>query len=48
MITRAEATVQILAAKAKGLTFGAIAAAVGQRRVWVTAALMGPGDHVCR
>jgi cyanate lyase len=42
MITRAEATTQILAAKkAKGLTFEAIAAAVGRHKVWVTAALMG-------
>ena len=42
MITRAEATDQILAAKkAKGLTFEAIAAAVGRHQVWVTAALMG-------
>jgi cyanate lyase len=42
MMTRAEATEQILAAKsAKGLTFEAIAKAVGRHRVWVTAALMG-------
>ena len=42
MLTRAEATAQILAAKkAKGLTFEAIAAAVGRHKVWVTAALMG-------
>jgi cyanate lyase len=42
MITRTEATVQILAAKkAKGITFEAIAAAVGRHQVWVTAALMG-------
>jgi cyanase len=42
MITRTEATDQILAAKkAKGLTFEAIAAAVGRHKVWVTAALMG-------
>ena len=42
MITRSEATEQILAAKqAKGLTFEAIAEAVGQHKVWVTAALMG-------
>src|SRR5437870_8727653 len=42
MITRAEATAQLLAAKkAKGLTFEAIAAAVGRHTVWVTAALMG-------
>jgi cyanate lyase len=42
MITRAEATEQILGAKkAKGLTFEAIAQAVGRHQVWVTAALMG-------
>jgi cyanate lyase len=42
MITRSEATEQILAAKqAKGLTFEAIAEAVGRHKVWVTAALMG-------
>jgi cyanate lyase len=42
MITRVEATAQLLAAKkAKGLTFEAIAAAVGRHKVWVTAALMG-------
>ena len=42
MITRAEATAQILAAKkAKGLTFEAIAEVVGRHKVWVTAALMG-------
>jgi len=42
MMTRAEATTQILAAKkAKGLTFEAIAAAVGRHKVWVTAALFG-------
>jgi cyanate lyase len=42
MITRAEASEQILAAKqAKGLTFEAIAEAVGRHKVWVTAALMG-------
>jgi cyanate lyase len=42
MITRTEATAQILAAKkAKGLTFEAIAAAVGRHKVWVTTALMG-------
>ena len=42
MITRTEATAQVLAAKqAKGLTFEAIAAAVGRHKVWVTAALMG-------
>ena len=39
---RHEATETILAAKqAKGLTFEAIAKAVGRHRVWVTAALMG-------
>jgi len=42
MITRAQATEKILAAKkAKGLTFDAIAEAVGRHKVWVTAALMG-------
>jgi len=42
MITRAEATERILAAKqAKGLTFESIAQAVGRHKVWVTAALMG-------
>jgi cyanate lyase len=42
MITRSEATEQILTAKqAKGLTFEAIAEAVGRHQVWVTAALMG-------
>jgi cyanate lyase len=42
MITRSEATEQILAARqAKGLTFEGIAAAVGRHKVWVTAALMG-------
>jgi len=42
MITRAQATEKILAAKqAKGLTFAAIAEAVGRHKVWVTAALMG-------
>jgi cyanate lyase len=42
MLTRAQATEQILAAKhAKGLTFAAIAAAVGRHKVWVTAALLG-------
>src|SRR5271156_1638767 len=41
-MTRAEATQQILAAKnQKGLTFEAIAAAVGRNKVWVTAALLG-------
>jgi cyanate lyase len=42
MITREEATKQILdAKKAKGLTFEAIAQAVGRHKIWVTAALMG-------
>jgi cyanate lyase len=42
MPTRIEATEQILTAKnAKGLTFEAIATAVGRHKVWVTAALMG-------
>jgi cyanate lyase len=42
MLTRVEATEQILAAKkAKGLTFESIAEAVGRHKVWVTAALMG-------
>jgi cyanate lyase len=42
MLTRQEATAQILAAKQKsGLTFEAIAQAVGRHPVWVTAALMG-------
>ena len=42
MITRAQATEKILAAKkAKCLTFAAIAEAVGRHQVWVTAALMG-------
>jgi cyanate lyase len=42
MITRAEATARILAAKkAKDLTFEAIANAVGRHKVWVAAALMG-------
>ena len=49
MITRAEATVQILAAKkAKGLTFEAIAAAVGTARGLGHCGPDGPGDHVCR
>jgi cyanate lyase len=44
MWTRAEATERILAAKKqKGLTFEAIAKAVGRHKVWVTAALMGQG-----
>src|SRR4051794_39157149 len=39
---RNEATEAILAAKqAKGLTFEAIARAVGRHKVWVTAALLG-------
>jgi len=42
MISRTEATAQILAAKkAKGLTFEAIAQAVGRHKVWATAALLG-------
>ena len=42
MLTRVQATEKILAAKkAKGLTFTAIAEAVGRHKVWVTAALMG-------
>ena len=42
MITRAQATDKVLAAKqAKGLTFAALAEAVGRHKVWVTAALMG-------
>ena len=41
-MTRAEATERILAAKkAKGLTFEAIARAVGKHKVWVTSALLG-------
>jgi cyanate lyase len=41
-MTRAEATERILAAKkAKGLTFEAIAKAVGRHKVWVTSALLG-------
>jgi cyanate lyase len=41
-MTRKQATERILAAKAdKGLTFEAIAKAVGRHKVWVTAALMG-------
>jgi cyanate lyase len=41
-MTRAEATAKILAAKQeKGLTFEAIALAVGRHKVWVTAALLG-------
>ena len=42
VITREEATAQILAAKKqRGLTFEEIAKAVGRHKVWVTAALMG-------
>ena len=42
MLTRAQETEKILAAKqAKGLTFEAIAKAVGRHKVWVTAALLG-------
>lgn len=41
-MTRTEATEQILAARQKkGLTFAAIAQAVGRHPVWVTAALFG-------
>jgi cyanate lyase len=41
-MARAEATQNILAAEGKkGLTFDAIAAAVGCHKVWVTAALLG-------
>ena len=41
-MTRSEATEKILAAKRqKGLTFEAIAKAVGRHKVWVTAALLG-------
>src|SRR5947209_921221 len=41
-MNRKEATEAILAAKqAKGLTFEAIAKAVGRHKVWVTAALLG-------
>jgi cyanate lyase len=41
-MNRAEATEKILAAKKhKGLTFEAIATAVGRHKVWVTAALLG-------
>jgi len=44
VITREEATAQILAAKKqRGLTFEEIAKAVGRHKVWVTAALMGQG-----
>lgn len=42
MISKSEATEAILAAKkSKGLTFEAIAAEVGQDKVWTTAAIMG-------
>ena len=42
VITREEATAQILAAKKqRGITFEEIAKAVGRHKVWVTAALMG-------
>src|SRR5262249_29782491 len=42
MLTRAQATEKILAAKhAKGLTFEAMAAAVGRHKVWVTAVMLG-------
>ena len=42
VITREEATAQILAAKKqRGLTFEEIAKTVGRHKVWVTAALMG-------
>jgi cyanate lyase len=42
MLTREEATEQILSAKAeKKLTFEQIAAAVGRHTVWVTSALFG-------
>jgi cyanate lyase len=41
-MTRNETTEQILAAKQeKGLTFAAIAQAVGRHQVWVTSALLG-------
>src|SRR5712691_11406848 len=42
MMTRAEATERILAAKKeKNLTFDALAKAVGRHKVWVTSALLG-------
>jgi cyanate lyase len=42
MISKAEATTQLLAAKkAKGLTFEQIAEAVNRDKVWVAAAMMG-------
>ncbi len=41
-MTRIEATERILAAKKqKGLTFEAIARAVGRHKLWVTSALLG-------
>ena len=41
-MTRVEATEKVLEAKkARGLTFKAIAEAVGRHKVWVTAALLG-------
>jgi len=41
-VNRVEATERILAAKKqKGLTFEAIAKAVGRHKVWVTSALLG-------
>jgi cyanate lyase len=41
-VQRAEATQKILAAKQqRGLTFDAIAQAVGRHKVWVTSALLG-------
>src|SRR5437870_12423123 len=44
VITREEATAQILAAKKqRGLTFEEIAKTVGRHKVWVTAALMEQG-----
>ena len=42
MLTRAQVTERVLQAKReKGLTFEAIAKAVGRHKVWVTAALLG-------
>jgi cyanate lyase len=42
MLTREAATIRILEAKSqKGLTFDAIARAVGRHKVWVTSALLG-------
>jgi cyanate lyase len=42
MISREEATTRILAAKQeRGLSYKAIADAVGRHPVWVTAALLG-------